>query len=73
MRGADAAGPPGGGQEEFERADRYDELTDAETAGLSQEEKSLKTRKVPRARVCGCAEIADCSLLGTYTFPRHTA
>ena len=33
-------------QEEFERADRYDELTDAETAGMSPEEKRNKTRKV---------------------------
>ena len=39
----------GAAQEEFERADRYDELTDAETLGLSQEAKRNKTRKVPAA------------------------
>eukprot|EP00961_Rhodomonas_salina_P177438 2392635-Rhodomonas_salina.1 len=39
-------------QEEFERADRYDELTDAENQGLSAEEKSNRTRRV-RMRMLG--------------------
>eukprot|EP00960_Hanusia_phi_P063850 765597-Hanusia_phi.AAC.2 len=39
-------------QEEFERADRYDELTDAENTGLSAEEKANRTRRV-RVRMLG--------------------
>ncbi len=38
-------------QEEFERADRYDELTDTETLGMSQEAKRNKTRKVSSATI----------------------